>query len=112
MANRINPVDQGMVGRINGKMSEKTGDAGIARGVTGDTTSTRDNAGTVVGSDRVELTSSAKLLERLEKSLASMPELDTTRVDAVRTAIQQGDYRIDAEKIADAILRSDREFGK
>lgn len=112
MANRINPVDQGMVGRINGKISDKTGDTGATRGIAGEGPALNKDRGTVAMSDTVELTSSAKLLERLEKSLAGMPDLDPSRVEAVRTAIQQGDYQIDAERIAEAILRSDQELGK
>lgn len=112
MANRINPVDQGMVGRINGKISDKTGDTGATRGIAGEASSVDRDRGTVAMSDTVELTSSAKLLERLEKSLAGMPDLDQSRVEAVRTAIQQGDYQIDADRIAEAILRTDQELGK
>lgn len=111
MANRINPVDQGMVGRINGKTSDKTGEAGAARGVAGDP-SFRKDAGQAAGSDTVALTSSARLLERVEKSLAGMPELDASRIEAVRSAIERGDYRIDADRIAEALLGFDRALGK
>lgn len=112
MANRINPVDQGMVGRINGKTNEKTGEAGAARGIAADPSSARRDSGQVGGSDTVELTSSARLLERVEKSLAGMPDLDSSRIEAVRSAIERGDYSIDADRIAEALLRSDRELGK
>lgn len=111
MTNRINPVDQGMVGRINGKTSDKTGDAGAARGIA-DAAPARKDAGPIGGGDTVELTSSARLLERVEKSLAGMPELDASRIEAVRSAIERGDYSIDADRIAEALLRSDRELGK
>lgn len=111
MANQINPVDQGMVGRINGKTSDKAGEAGAARGIA-DAPSARKDAGAIGGGDTVELTSSARLLERVEKSLAGMPELDASRIEAVRSAIERGDYSIDADRIAEALLRSDRELGK
>lgn len=52
-----------------------------------------------------------KLLERLENKLASLPETDNGRVAAVKSAIANGDYRIDAGRIADALIRADREFG-
>jgi flagellar biosynthesis anti-sigma factor FlgM len=39
-----------------------------------------------------------------------LPDIDAARVDNVKTAIASGDYVIDAEKIADALLRSDREL--
>jgi negative regulator of flagellin synthesis FlgM len=112
MANRINPVDQGMVGRINGKTNEKTGEAGAARGIAADPSSVRKDTGHVGGGDTVELTSSARLLERVEKSLAGMPDLDSSRIEAVRSAIERGDYSIDAERIAEALLKSDQALGK
>ncbi|MEX2257914.1 MAG: flagellar biosynthesis anti-sigma factor FlgM [Woeseia sp.] len=64
------------------------------------------------GSDTVALTSSAKLLERLEKTLASLPDIDRSRVEAVKSAIEHGEYQIDADKIAEAMLRTDRQFGE
>jgi negative regulator of flagellin synthesis FlgM len=112
MTNRINPADQGMIGRINGKTSDKAGESGGTHGVTGDARTAGKDGREARGTDTVELTSSARLLERLEKSLAAMPELDTSRIEAVKLAIERGDYRIDAERIADAILRSERELPK
>lgn len=112
MANRINPADHGMIGRINGKTSDKAGESGGTRGVTGDARTAGKDAREAGGADTVALTSSARLLERVEKSLAAMPELDTSRIEAVKLAIERGDYRIDAERIADAILRSEREWPK
>ncbi|MBT8085341.1 MAG: flagellar biosynthesis anti-sigma factor FlgM [Woeseia sp.] len=72
----------------------------------------KPNAVADAKSDTVELTSGAKLLERLEKSLESLPDINQERVDAVKTAIANGDYTIDADKIADALVRFDREFGR
>jgi negative regulator of flagellin synthesis FlgM len=94
------------------KINDKAGEAGSTRKVTSDTAvSGKDVRKQAAASDTVELTSSAKLLERLEKTLASSPEINSERVEAVRTAIESGDYVIDAEKIAAALLRTDRELG-
>ncbi len=63
-------------------------------------------------SDTVELTSHAKLLERLDKALASLPAVDDARVAEVKAAIENGEYEIDADAIADAMLRFERSLGE
>ena len=109
MSNRINPVDQGMLGKIG----DKVGDSGSTRKVDADNAAVGKGAGTAPStSDTVELTSSAKLLERLDKTLSELSAVDTTRIDAVRTAIESGDYQIDATRIAEAMMRIERELGE
>ncbi|MGB5738942.1 MAG: flagellar biosynthesis anti-sigma factor FlgM [Woeseia sp.] len=108
MSNTIKPLDNTMINKLGDKLSgtkEALSTSGAHR-------LDKQPAGAAEAkSDTVELTSAAKLLEKLEKSLANLPEIDTGRVDAVKTAIANGDYTIDAEKIADALIRIDREFG-
>ena len=53
-----------------------------------------------------------RLLERLEKSLADLPAVDATRVAEVKAAIENGDYEIDADAIADAMIRFERSLGE
>ena len=108
MSNRINPVDQGMLGKIG----DKIGEAGSAKKVGSDAATGTSGDARQSQSDTVELTSSAKLLERLDKTLAELSAVDTRRIDAVRNAIENGDYTIDAEKIAEAMLRFDRELSE
>lgn len=108
MTNRIGPVDQGEIGKVGNKVEDTattrkiSGDAGASQGASKSPVST---------SDTVELTSSAKLLERLEKTLASLPDVDAARVADVKAAIENGNYEIDADAIADALLRFDRSIG-
>ena len=108
MSNTIKPVDNAMIN----KLGDKLGSAKEALSTSGARSLDRQPASaTEAKGDTVELTSGAKLLERLEKSLATLPDIDADRVEAVKTAIANGDYTIDAEKIADALIRLDREFG-
>ncbi len=108
MSNTIKPVDNGMLNKVG----DKVGDAKEVLSTGGATRSDSQPASVPAStSDTVDLTSGARLLERLEKSLAALPEADPARVEAVKTAIASGDYQIDAGKIADALLRFDREFG-
>jgi len=107
MSNRINPMDQGLLGKIGNKIGE-TGTSKIVDA--GKSESGKEASATPAGSETVELTSGGKLLERLEKSLADIPDVDRARVDAVKAQIENGEYKIDAEKIAEAMLRLDQEI--
>jgi negative regulator of flagellin synthesis FlgM len=95
-----------------GKLGNKVGEAGSGRKVAGEQR-TADSAagGTPPAGDTVNLTSGAKLLERLEKSLASLPDIDSNRVEAIKQAIANGEYEIDAEAIASAMIRLERSLG-
>lgn len=108
MSNTIKPVDNAMLNKIG----DKVGNAKEALSTGGTTRSdSQPSSAPANKSDTVDLTSGARLLQRLEKTLAALPEADPARVEAVKTAIASGDYKIDAGKIADALLRFDREFG-
>ncbi len=109
MANRIGPVDQGLINKLGTKLDESS----ASRKVGGEP-GVRDSAGKSPQStgDTVQLTDSARLLERLEKTLASLPDVDAARVSEIKAAIQNGDYEIDAGAIADAMMRFDRSLGE
>ena len=112
MSNRIDQMSQGLLGKIAENSSggaKKIAGAGAAQ-ATRDTGSAPADGARSSG-DTVELTSSAQLLERLERTLASLPEIDRARVDAVKSAIADGEYEIDAGRIADALLLSERRPG-
>jgi negative regulator of flagellin synthesis FlgM len=59
------------------------------------------------GPDSVQLTEQAQQLLRLEEKLAQFPEVDSQRVDAIRQAIADGSYKIDAEQIAERMLAAE-----
>ncbi len=102
-------MDQGILGKIGNKVDE----AGTGKKVSTDAAAPdKASQGPASTSDTVNLTSDAKLLERLDKTLAALPAVDSARVAEIRTAIENGDYEIDAEAIADAMIRLDRSFGE
>jgi len=95
-------MDQGALGRIGSKVEN----AGGSRKISGNSSSTaKVSTSNAPARDTVDLTSDAKLIERLEKSLASSPDTDVGRIAEVRNAIQSGQYQIDADAIADAMIR-------
>lgn len=109
MSNTINPVDQGMHNKIGDKLGEtsNTRTLDVASPVARQDVREQSRSG-----DTVQLTDSAKLLERSEKKLTEEPVVDSVRIAAVRADIENGDYVINAENIADALLRTDMELGK
>ena len=58
--------------------------------------------------DRVDLTSQASTLQQIEQSLADIPVVDSGRVEAISQSIEEGQYVIDNEKIADQIIKNER----
>ena len=101
-------MDQGTLGKIGNKVDETRTSSKVSAD-----TAASDKAPTAAPSagDTVNLTNSAKLLERLDKSLASLPAVDAGRVAEIKTAIENGDYHIDADAIAEAMIRLDRSLG-
>ncbi len=109
MTNKIGPVDPNMIAKVGNKIDESrpAERTSVERPAT-EGAARRPEA----AADTVSLTSSAQLLERLEKSLEALPAVDSQRVDEIRTAIENGDYEIDSQAIADAMLRMERSFGE
>jgi negative regulator of flagellin synthesis FlgM len=58
----------------------------------------------------VNITGQAKQLAALEQALQSLPAVNEARVAEIRTAIQEGRYQVDPERIADKLLRMEREL--
>ena len=83
-----------------------------SRRVDGDSAAGRDTAkAEASANDTVALTDGARLLQRVEAKLAAAGDVDPARVEALKAAIENGDYQIDDRIVADKILRSDRERG-
>ena len=54
--------------------------------------------------DRVTLTNTASRLKDIEQQLSTTSSVDNTRVAEVQSAISNGDYNVDADRIADKML--------
>ena len=101
-------MDQGQLGKIAGK----TGEA-ASSGKLNDTSNAKNAVSPLKpagGEDTVEITRNAKLLEQAESRLSALPGVDRARVDAVKAQIENGEYEVNAENVARAILKTDREL--
>ena len=59
----------------------------------------------------VRITDQARQLAALEQAMNTLPVVNEAKVAALRTAIEDGSYKVVPERIADKLLRMDRELG-
>ena len=55
-------------------------------------------------SDRIELSVRSREIQHLNALIQSTPDVRETKVEQIRSAIENGTYNVKAEKIADKIL--------
>ncbi|MGE3600032.1 MAG: flagellar biosynthesis anti-sigma factor FlgM [Dehalococcoidia bacterium] len=67
-------------------------------------------AGGSSSSDSVTLTDNAMRLQRLAQAVADTPVADSSRISSVKDALAKGEYRVNAERVADKILQAEREL--
>ena len=65
---------------------------------------TTGNSSTNSTADSVSLTGEARQMQVLEARIASAPVVDTQRVQAVRSAVENGTFTINPERIADRMI--------
>jgi negative regulator of flagellin synthesis FlgM len=71
-------------------------------------TARRESAG-----DTLDLTDTARLLQRLEALVDAAPSTDRARVEAIKQAVASGVYEVEPERIAAQVVRLERElFGR
>jgi len=56
----------------------------------------------------VEITPTAQLLANLEQQISSVPDVNQSRVDAIRQALDNGSYQIDSGRVADGLLAAQK----
>ncbi|WJW74618.1 flagellar biosynthesis anti-sigma factor FlgM [Thiohalobacter sp. IOR34] len=59
-------------------------------------------------SDQISLTPEAQKLRDLETSVAELPQVDSDRVNAVKTALANGTFEINPERIAGKMIDFER----
>lgn len=55
--------------------------------------------------DTISLSENAVQLGKIDNSVINAPVVDTQRVEQVKQAISDGSYKIDAEKVADKLMK-------
>lgn len=89
----------------------------VSRGTNAPAPSPAAGAGAAKGApatgsdDSVQLSGDAVDIVALAKSLGGAPAFDSAKVQAVRTALETGTYRIDAQEIARRLVQLERQLG-
>lgn len=101
VSNKVNGVDSKPVriasaGAVHKRLEQSAGKAGSSA---------------AAGSD-VHLTGAGRQLAAIEQSLRELPAVDEARVSAVRQRLSGGDYRVDAQRVADRLLGLERDLGR
>ena len=58
----------------------------------------------------VQITRTARGLAALEQSVRDLPAVDQARVAAIRQRLDDGSYQVDPQRIADTLLRMERDL--
>lgn len=64
-----------------------------------------------VQSDSVSLSSEGKAIGEMHDQMMSKASFNRAKVDAIKDAIANGSYRVDAEKLADNMIKFEKELG-
>lgn len=57
-------------------------------------------------SDSIEITPTSSQLSKLEEALSQLDTHETSKLDAVKQAIAEGNFQVDEEAVADALVKS------
>ncbi|CAH0525142.1 flagellar biosynthesis anti-sigma factor FlgM [Vibrio hippocampi] len=61
--------------------------------------------------DAVTLSQGGKAIGQMHQQMAAQPSFDSAKVAAIKEAISNGSYSVDAEKLADNMMKFENEFG-
>lgn len=101
---------------IENEMNVKPPRADLNQGTlkTGSTNKVDDGsakaASTSVDGDSLSLTQAALEMSRLEETLNNIPDIDGNRVNELMTAIANGEYQIDTDKLVSQLLQAEKDL--
>lgn len=103
MSSKINGLGTQPVRIAAGKAVSRAGDEGGSDRTT-------DSAARSAPTDSVSISSAARSLASLEATISQSPSIDSARVAAVQQRIEDGSYQPDPQRIADKLIRMEREL--
>ena len=102
-----------MTEKINGQGFRPADTAGARRSEAAKAASSQAQprkAGVPSSADTVSITPSALLMAKLGEVVRSTPVVDNERVAALKDAIASGTYQVDAQRVADRLLKFERDL--
>lgn len=89
------------INNINNLANNRLQNIGSSQGAsTKPATSSSDNRAAAVKTDSVSLTSEAQQLQQMQKNLNSASTGNESRVESLKKAVANGEYRVDSEAVA------------
>lgn len=64
------------------------------------------------GNDKVSLSAQADRLNNLAQVASASPDMDNAKVEAIKAQLANGEYSIDADRLAGKMLTADRLLGR
>ena len=61
--------------------------------------------------DQVDLSPEVQALQSLEAQIRELPEVDSARVEAIRNAIDNGSFEVNADRLAGKLMSLERLIG-
>ncbi|MFA5628055.1 MAG: flagellar biosynthesis anti-sigma factor FlgM [Thiohalomonadaceae bacterium] len=89
---------------LPGNQSQRTTEGSQVHVARSEPTVAQQQTGRPSTMDTVSLTDTAARLRELENSLATMPVVDSQRVESIQQAIDDGSYEVDAGRVAEKLL--------
>lgn len=80
------------------------GSASVQQKQAQESNSTHEHAAGTEHQDKISLTNTAALLQKLSERIAEQPVVDNSRVEPIRAAIAAGSYEIDPVRVAEKII--------
>lgn len=62
-------------------------------------------------SDSVSLSSASLSIAKIESKIAQTSDIDTAKVDRIKTSVDSGNYQIDSGAIANTLLQEEQQLG-
>lgn len=93
-----------------GNQSQRATDGSQVQVARSEPTAAQQQTGRPSTMDTVSLTDTAARLRELENSLAKLPVVDSQRVESIQQAIANGSYEVDSGRVAEKMLRFERDL--
>ncbi len=93
-------------------VTQNTGEGSQVKVARTESTAAQDETGKSSASDTVTLTELAQQLQNVEKLLAAQPVVDAQRTEAVKSALRDGQYEINAERVAEKFSRFETQLNQ
>ncbi|MCG9677914.1 flagellar biosynthesis anti-sigma factor FlgM [Vibrio sp. Isolate24] len=99
------------IDNIRSGQSLTTSTRSTARNENNPSTSTDSAKKSDVAKDSVSLSQQGKAVGEMHTQLASQPSFDQAKVAAIKEAIANGSYSVDPQKLADNMIKFEKELG-